>query len=563
MPFEYSIADDLPTKKLTETETKDIVNDITDKFKKWDSIRDEQIKAYDKIRPEIYLKNRKDYRKDYWKSDKKTNKIYALFQTHQSYLWENIYANMDKMFDVEGKDTKSALNAKNQKMALLDSFEKMKLNTTLDKAIEYLDSVGEMCLFTCWKKKYKQSRRKKSEIPLDAKIIKDEILYSVYEEEVYNGAFIEAINPLNLVFSPSINPDIEDEWARGGKVIKSFQTIDEIEGNKIYDINKDDLEELRQYSRNNKNEIKNAGETISDVFYNGKVEVLEYWGDYSFNGKSLKNFVIAIVARKFLIRFRDNPYIINPIINVALMRDIDTKRGISCLYSIYDLVKSQEEDLNEMKDVQRLNKNPARFAPDNFFKDDEIEISPGKIIKYKQGLDDPSAIISIPVPLLDASAQVSYLDKIISEVSGIFPNMQGRDEMSNATATEIKVKVEGQSTRLAKDLDTIKQNGIVKIVTNVAEMIANEEIGKINNIFAAKTGKTILITDETRLGSYNYRYTDSVALQSRQSKFSEALNLFQLASKDEGLNQILNKKAILTAGLEMIGLDNTDRFFLA
>lgn len=42
--------------------------------------------------------------------------------------------------------------------------------------------------------------------------------------------------------------------------------------------------------------------------------------------------------------------------------------------------------------------------------------------------------------------------------------MQGQDEAKDATATEIQVKVQGQTTRLAKTLDAIKQNGIVPMV---------------------------------------------------------------------------------------------------
>ena len=565
MSFEYVLENSGKAKKLSDTQKAEVSASVVSKFQDWDTVRQTQIDICNKLKPEIYLEDRGV--KKTWKSQKSMNKIYSLFQTRQAFLWENIYADPSKMFDVEGKTPETQDSARFQKAALMDAFDKMKLSQQLDKSVEWLDSVGELCLFTSWKKKYKKIRRKIDISELGLEMVKEETTTAIYDQLIYDGAYVEAINPINLVFDPASTPEIRDEWDASGKIVKSWLTYDQIAGNEIYKLTKEELTELKNTigGKTNDDEMKDAVDIRDDVFDNNRVEVLEYWGDFYFDGQTLKNYCIAVVARKYLARFMENPFIINPIINVAPTRHPDSKRGIPNLYSILDLALIQESDINETKDTQQLNKNPAKFAPKGFFDDEITEIEPGKVIEYRVGVDDPSAIIPINVPLKDAGEQIQYLDKAISDVSGVFPNMQGQVENGDTTATEIKVKVAGQTTRLSKDLDTIKQNGIVRIVENVAELLANEKNGVEEKIFMEDKGEKIfqVINDAIRQGEYDYVYSDSTALAVKKSQFQEALQLFNLAFQDPQMAMLLNKKEILTSGLEMIGLDNINKFFLA
>lgn len=560
--FEYIVDKDKEIQKLSQEQESNVVSNISQNFQEWDDIRQDQKDRYNLLKPEMYLQL--ETKEDTWKSKKRMNKIYSLFQTRQAFLWENIFSNIDKMFSVEGATPESEQYAKYQKAMLVDAFDKMELNKHIDKAVEYLDTVGEMCLFTCWKSRTKQEREKQTVINQITGLPETQTV--VVDKEIYNGAYVDTINPLNLVFDPSVNPDITDEWDSCGKIIKTFQTYDAISKNKAYKLNKSQLLEIKDKltpnANKNNEEVNDDVDKIDDVIDDDKIEVLEYWGDFYVDGQLLKNWSIAVIGRQFLARFIANPFIINPIINVATLRNPDNYRGIQTLYSIYDLAKTQEDDINETKDVQQLNKNPARFAPDNFFKEDEIEISPGKVIKYKQGIDDPNAIIPIVVPLMDANTQINYLDSTISNVSGIFPNMQGNDETGSTTATEIKVKVQGQTTRLQKDIDTIKQNGIVKMVENVADLIANENIGEISTLMINDNGNktSVMINDLVRKGSYEYKYSDNTAIANKRQQFTEALGLFEKMAAVPNIN--LNFKEILKTGLELLGFENTNKFFL-
>jgi hypothetical protein len=139
--------------------------------------------------------------------------------------------------------------------------------------------------------------------------------------------------------------------------------------------------------------------------------------------------------------------------------------------------------------------------------------------------------------------------------------MQGQEEGSNTTATEIKVKVQGQTTRLSKDLDTIKQNGIVKMIENVADLIANENLGQIQNIIVNENGvkRQVVVDDTVRQGDYQYRYSDNTAIANKRQQFQEAIGLIE---KLAGAGVPFNFMEIAKMGLGLIGIENTDKLFM-
>ena len=89
----------------TKKDKKDIIADVSDLFGSWDSVRAKQKSIAEKLSSEIYLDERKKENvnsDDDWKSDIYLNKIYSLFQTQQAFIWDNIYSNIDSLFDVHG-----------------------------------------------------------------------------------------------------------------------------------------------------------------------------------------------------------------------------------------------------------------------------------------------------------------------------------------------------------------------------------------------------------------------------------------------------------------------------
>lgn len=571
--FEFTIEKENKPRKLSASEAEEIAKDIGNKFEQFDDLRARQKNIYKLLKKEIYLEDRHDGKKAAWKSQIFLNKIYSFFQTHQAYIWDNLYANVEQMFDVTGRDEESEKNARMQKAALVDSFDKMKIGKQLDPAVEHLDVIGEACLFVGWKRKVKRIRRRMSlaeQLESNGLLSlirgRPEDAYGYFEQIIYDGAYVEAINPLNLVFDPAINPDNDEEWDKGLKIVKRFESYDMIAGNKFYNLGKSQLEEIKALlSKGSYDDNDKDDEAKIDEIVNGNmIEVLRLFGDYTLSdGTVLHNWSATVIGRRYLAQFEENQFVINPLINAATQRDPETKRGIPTLFSIYDLCKDMETKANLENDVQQLNANPMRYAPKGFFDKAVIDVEPGKVIEYKKGMDDPNMIVSIPVPLINNSQMINYLESETSLVSGIFPNMQGQQEDRKATATEINVKVAGQTTRLAKDIDLLKQNLIVAMVDKVADLEANMKSG-VQRIFIYNgQGERIPVTvgDDIRQGNYEYRYTDSSGIQKRLRTNKESLEIFKFIWNDPTV--ALNKKEIIKQVLETIGLENTDRFFQA
>ena len=569
MSFEFLVEKEIDKRKLSDEQAEKVANDIGGLWESWDDARKKQKNIAEKLRPEIYLDEKKDERKEdeAWKSDVKLNKIYSLIQTQQAFIWDNIYSNVEKLFDVEGKDEQSDANAKAQKSNLVNIFYQIGIQRKLDRAIEYLGSVGEFCLFVGWKTKYKQIRRKMSlaeslaEKGISALFTGQS--YGVFNQEVYNGASVEAIDPINLVFDPKVSPEDTEKWDACGKIIKEWQTYDSIASNKLFNLTKKQLSDIKTMLDSKSTDEDDAEtEKTDDIVQENRIEVLQYWGNYTLDdGTVLRNWTITVIGRKYLALFESNRWIINPIVNMAIFRDVTSKRGIPEIWSIYDLAKEQERKVNLQNDAQALNLNPPAYAPEGFFKDKTIKVSPGKQIEYKLGLEDPTAIIKMQFPLISNENIIQYYDSTISSVSGIFPNMQGQDEANDVTATEIKVKVQGQTTRLAKTLDSIKQNGIVPMVTKVAELDANMKF-EDETIYTMVDGQRVTQTigDTIRQGNYEYKYTDNTGIQRKIAKNQELIQLLANVWNDPAVP--LNKIEITKDVLANADFENTDKYFM-
>lgn len=565
--FEFIVEKEQKKRKLSEVEASKVAAKVGELFTTWDNARSKQKTIAEKLRPELYLDTRdtkKVDKDDEWKSDVHLNKLYSLNQTQQAFIWDNIYSNIEQLFDVSGRDEQSEQTAALQKSNLVDIFHKINIKKKLDEGVGFWGSTGEMCLFVSWKKKYKQVRRRIDPLADMSNLVYGSSAFGVFNKEIYNGANVEAINPLDLVFDPHTSPEDAEKWDSCGKIIKTWETYDSIANNKLYDLNKAQLQDLKQKlneDSDDKDEFKTK--KVDTVIDDNRIEVLQYWGDFALeDGTLLRNWYIVSIGREYLAVFEPNRWVINPIINSAPLRDPESKRGIPDLWAIYDLCKEQEKKVNLQNDAQSLNLNPPAYSPEGFFKESKVKLYPGKQVEYKQGLEDPSSIIKMSFPLLANEQIIQYYDEVASSVSGIFPNMQGQDEEKNVTATEIKVKVQGQTTRLSKILDTIKQNVIVPMVEKVADLEANMRFGD-SEIFVTqnnvKTSQTI--SDEVRQGNYEYKYTDNSGIQKKLALNQTLTQIFTPVWNDPSV--ALNKPEIIKEALNNAGIENPDKYLSA
>ena len=517
MDFIYEYQD--TTKKLSDEIITDLVSGIPEKYIKLNDKRRVQIDDTKAIRKAINNKI-KPKTDDNWESSFKIPDLFEIKQTLKAHLWENLYSNPENMFSVDGQDAQAEQNENAHKAMLVGSLEKMKFQLELDKSVDDLIDTGDFALFVGWETRTKQIRRKKTVQEQVQDVLSSDVTqifqpkekFVIENKTVYEGAKVKRIDPMALVFDDDKTIFIN----------RTFESPESLKENKVYKIK--DYDELKNIASDKTDSLQNnKNQEITDdglKSHNGRLEILEIWGDVKLkDGTILKNWLVTIAGRAQVIRFEANPFVIDPIIYGNLIEDPDTQRGISILKPVLPMSELNSQILNKKVDALALKLNPPYLAPKGCFKGEQI-VKPGKIIEYDAALMPQS-----PQPLLfDYEAGwdfIQYIKALMESTTGVFKNMSGTQE-GDATATEIKARVGGQTSRLSMIIDTLNQNLIVPMIEKVADLNANfkfgtEEIkGKLKGI-----NQFISINDEVRQGNFKYTYGDSNAVQAEQLRVKE------------------------------------------
>lgn len=573
MSFEYVIEKDSSVNVLTNEEEACLVKNISSTFVSLNSQRAKNLEMASDLANEIFFKN--DFKSladknKKWKAKVKMCKTFMFYQTLKAFIWRNTYANVNSMFDVSGENRDSNNMSNKQKAMLVDIFEKMDFQRTCDKVIDNALLFGELISFTAWKKRYEEYRRPIemfknmfsqdfTKLPKILDAIKQGKNFWVDTKKIYDNPYIYPVNPSDIVFDTVQ----VDNWDSCPKIYRSFKTPSDIINNRYYKLTDEQKESIISLVKsNNSNSVRSSyglGLSNEDVVNGSTVEVLEHWGDLKLPcGKILKNWHAVIVGRKFLVEFGKNERIINPFSYGTFITDPETKRGISPLYCVLSLALFQEDLLNRTCNLQALNENPPLLAPEGFFDEDEIELYPGKIIEYGDNLSPTAAFQQMNFNPTVFLQDISFLNDLMAEVSGIFPNMIGAVESTSAkTATEINTKSQGQMTRLSMLVDTINQDFILPNVEKVAKLCADFKSG-VETVFVNKENQPeeIEIDDSVRQAEYKYTYSDS----SNTTLKSEQADMLVAAVEKFAQKLNLNLEEIFLWYFEQKGVDNAERF---
>lgn len=474
----------------------------------------------------------------------------------RAFIWKNVYANVNSMFDVSGENQEADNDSNKQKAYLVDNLEKMEYQKTCEKNIDNGLFYGELVTFVGWRKKTEEFRKKieladlKKFRALNA-LTKGKFHF-IDERVIYDRPYITPVNPANFVYDVSQ----KDNWDECPKIFREFKNPDDIINNDYYKVSKDVAEELRALVNNSEPTSQLSSDLEQETVNGGTVETLQHWGNFRLkDGTLLKNWHVVIVNRKHIVRFEKNNRVINPFNHKVLIEDPETYAGISPIYCTLPLAKMQEDLMNRTCDMQALSENPPIFAPKGFFKLDEVKLYPGKIIEFGDNLN-PQEIKQMEFAVSVFLQDITFLSDIMSEVSGIFPNMAGADEKGGKTATEISTKTQGQLTRLSMIVDTINQL-IVDDVKKVAKLNAFFKSG-VEEIYvnSGNQKETIQIDDNIRQAEYRYTYSDRTATTERSNK----ADLIVTAIKEFAQFLPLNLPEVFTWYMEQKDVENPERF---
>lgn len=570
MSFEYLIQKENSIKKLSKGDENSLVKSITENFKIYNEKRSQNLQNSNALIDEIFFKNKfvtnTSDKNTNWKSKIKMCKLFMFYQTLKAFIWRNVYSNVNSMFDVSGENQDSDNFSNKQKAMLVDILEKMNYQKTCDTVIDNALLYGELISFTAWKKRYEEYRRPIEffknifsddfqKLPRVMEAISQGKNYWTDSKKIYDNPFIYPVNPANLVFDVSQ----KDNWDDCPKIYRSFKCPQDIINNQLYSIDSLTASEIKNLVKtNNEPYNKDVKKHLDEVVDGQTVEILEHWGDLKLpDGTILKNWHAVVVARKYLVRFKKNETIINPFTYGTFIQDPESKRGISPLYSILSIAHAQEDLFNRTLNMQALSENPPLLAPEGFFTQEEINLYPGKIIEYGDNLSPSAAFKQLTFEHTVFSNDISFLDSLMSEVSGIYPSMIGIDEDAVKTATEITTKTQGQMTRLAMLLDIINQYLIIPNVKNVAKLCADFKSG-IETVYINKNNQKELIEidDSVRQADYKYTYSDRTMINEKSNKADLLVQAIDKFSQ----KITLDLPEIFVWYFEQKGVENPERF---
>ena len=570
MSFEYLIQKENSIKKLSKGDENSLVKSITENFKIYNEKRSQNLQNSNALIDEIFFKNKfvtnTSDKNTNWKSKIKMCKLFMFYQTLKAFIWRNVYSNVNSMFDVSGENQDSDNFSNKQKAMLVDILEKMNYQKTCDNVIDNALLYGELISFTAWKKCYEEYRRPIEffknifsddfqKLPRVMEAISQGKNYWTDSKKIYDNPFIYPVNPANLVFDVSQ----KDNWDDCPKIYRSFKCPQDIINNQLYSIDSLTAREIKNLVKtNNEPYNKDVKKHLDEVVDGQTVEILEHWGDLKLpDGTILKNWHAVVVARKYLVRFKKNETIINPFTYGTFIQDPESKRGISPLYSILSIAHAQEDLFNRTLNMQALSENPPLLAPEGFFTQEEINLYPGKIIEYGDNLSPSAAFKQLTFEHTVFSNDISFLDSLMSEVSGIYPSMIGIDEDSVKTATEITTKTQGQMTRLAMLLDIINQYLIIPNVKNVAKLCADFKSG-VDTVYINKNNQKELIEidDSVRQADYKYTYSDRTMINEKSNKADLLVQAIDKFSQ----KITLDLPEIFVWYFEQKGVENPERF---
>ncbi len=525
-----------------------LVNDISQRYDKYEDYRIQQLSDIKLVRDAIYNPASQDV--NGWGSKIELPDIYELAQTLKSHISENLYSHPDAMFDVSGTTPQTQEYANRQKAMLVNTFEQMNIENELEKVIDSIVETGECTLFVGWETVIKQVRR--------AKTIEEEIKnpdgkpFVLEDKVVYDNAKVKFIKAEDFVFDKSNR----DKWDSCAKIYRTYATIDEVFCDKSNNLlTKEKLEVLKGVVAKKKNRNDEKGQDEN------KLEILEFWGDIELSdGKVLRNRLITVAGRREIIRFEANPFIINPFIHANIIECPATGRGISPLKVALVLNNISSTILNKQIDALALMINPPYLAPKGCFKGQQ-DVRPGKIIEY-----DAALMPAAPTPLsFDKAMQgwefLNYFKSTTESATGIFKNMSGNLQQVQRTATELNYSVSGQEARLNMMLDSINRKIIIPMVEKTAEIISNFKLGE-ELIRIDDHGKFVFapINDEVRNSAYIYRYGDRKASFERKLRLKEMFDVVKSFAEVPVVAEQIDWLECFKFALEQYGIENSNNF---
>lgn len=502
-----------------------IISSVVSTFDSLNNARQSQIDMIDDVESLFDIKDKvKASNKESFNTEEysylKDSAVIRILGTAQHQVYNTIFKNIDNMFDVElvdfedKEDSDKSDQVLLQKYSILNALKQSDSKSEFRKGLRNFYKKGEFILKLSWTQDFRITRKKdKFSYIIDGEEVTIDKL--VYEKElVYDGVKIYNIEPENFVYDTSY-PDFNS----APKISRKYVPFESIQNNDVYKefMKKEDYESLKEMSQESCVSSDNS-DLESDFSYdktsgiiNKQIEILEYEGNITIDGKYYPNMKIVTIARSFVGCFMYNPSLFSSYLYSAFEIDEKTGRGIGLVARLLSLSKATTEALRKLNRALGLSINKCFLAPSGSFSG-LMEIYENAIIEYNKNKADGNQLI--PLDFLSAlntcMNYLQYLKGEMEEASSRYKYSSGDSPKGQRTLGEIKIVTEGQNTTVAYEIDQIYDEVVLPLVEKIGQIMANMKEGEERIKFVNSKGENSIgiIDDTVRTANYNYYVTE-------------------------------------------------------
>jgi hypothetical protein len=344
------------------------------------------------------------------------------------------------------------------------------------------------------------------------------------EQVGYVGPMIVRINPLDIVFNP-----ISPSFSQAPKIIRSIVTLGELKeiiGRLSNDDNKEEYEQIYDYVKRIRTEVRLGGTTASgttdlaahDSIYqvdgfgtfrqyldSDYVEILTFYGDlYDREGDEFyKNHQIMVIDRHKVISKKPNPSIFghSPIFHTSWRKRQDNLWGMGPLENLIGMQYRIDHIENAKADCLDLIMVPPLAVKGVM---DDFEWGPFvKIMLGDEGSVEP---LMVPFQVLQANGELQFYMNVMEESAGAPKEAMGFRSPGEKTKYEIQ-RLENASARIFQNkCSQLEEELFEPLLNSCLEMARRKLTGMqtipvFNDEFSFTTFTTLTAADITGAGT--------------------------------------------------------------
>lgn len=461
-----------------------------------------------------------------------------------SHFWSRSLATDDILFDVQGEDQQSQEMAPLHKRQHAKHCQKDRLAEKLDDTL-LLHALPKGVAVGCVDYTVTEEMRRMP-VGIDAKWqgatgepMLDGETHQLQGYKTFEGSTYKMINPHDFVFDMDNHSDW-DSCFKGFRVWMQYEDIAadpnfhnyEALFDKVVDAQKKKPTRQRQHRKHNK---KDKGEKGIDD--QGMIEVRQYHGDFRLkDGTLLRNWFIVVAANEYIIRFGENPYMINPF-KKWCYEETEDGWGISPIVHILGLIDAASIHMSTGVEVGKLAMNPPWITPKGALSQKKTYLTEGQHIEY-----DPNEYNSnlrpepyqpnyqVPFPF------VQYFEGQAEATTGATRQLSGNVTTNDKeqTATEFQgLQVVGNMI-IDRVVDQFNRRFKIPIISDMAKLNAYFNPEPMN--IAIENDKGIRefkeVGQEVYFGNYEYTIVDNRAELERKQNIKEKLSFYQQLRQD-------------------------------